>query len=118
MNICHDCGVSEGQIHQWGCDMEACPFCGGQLISCDCDKTNEEIEAKGRIPYIQWPWVCARCGKLWPDLFMVPNAEWKHYIEPRERDKILCRICYEEIKRLIDTKGYEINVSRPSARMR
>lgn len=33
---CHDCGVSEGEIHHLGCDMERCPFCGKQLISCDC----------------------------------------------------------------------------------
>ena len=34
--ICHDCGISEGEIHGYGCDMERCPFCGGQLISCNC----------------------------------------------------------------------------------
>ncbi len=34
--ICHDCGVKEGQIHKFGCDMERCPFCGMQLITCDC----------------------------------------------------------------------------------
>jgi len=33
---CHDCGAREGEYHQPGCDMETCPFCCGQLISCDC----------------------------------------------------------------------------------
>lgn len=33
---CRDCGAKEGQLHQLGCDMEKCPFCGNQLISCDC----------------------------------------------------------------------------------
>jgi hypothetical protein len=32
--LCHDCGRKEGQLHVRGCDMELCPFCGGQLICC------------------------------------------------------------------------------------
>lgn len=31
---CHDCGVAKGQIHVFGCDVEECPVCGDQLISC------------------------------------------------------------------------------------
>ncbi len=36
--VCHDCGIEnkEGNIHHFGCDMERCPKCGGQLIFCDC----------------------------------------------------------------------------------
>ena len=33
---CHDCGAKEGELHVPGCDMETCPFCFGQLISCGC----------------------------------------------------------------------------------
>ena len=36
MSRCHDCKAEEGQYHEFGCDMETCPFCGGQLLSCDC----------------------------------------------------------------------------------
>lgn len=34
---CGDCGAKEGHYHHCGCDIERCPFCGGQLISCYCD---------------------------------------------------------------------------------
>jgi hypothetical protein len=33
---CHDCNVGLDQYHHPGCDMERCPLCGGQVISCGC----------------------------------------------------------------------------------
>jgi hypothetical protein len=36
--FCHDCNVEKGQYHHAGCDVERCPLCGGQLISCQCDR--------------------------------------------------------------------------------
>jgi hypothetical protein len=33
---CHDCNAAPGGYHHPGCDMERCPACGGQLISCGC----------------------------------------------------------------------------------
>ncbi len=34
---CHDCGVAPGNYHHPSCDMERCPKCGEQLISCPCE---------------------------------------------------------------------------------
>lgn len=39
---CHDCAVFKGEFHVPGCDVEECPACGGQLISCDCEFDGEE----------------------------------------------------------------------------
>ena len=35
---CHDCNIvnGRGNVHHGGCDVERCPACGEQLISCDC----------------------------------------------------------------------------------
>ena len=35
---CHDCGIlnRQGNFHHPGCDIERCPICGYQLISCEC----------------------------------------------------------------------------------
>ena len=34
---CGDCGAKVGYYHHDGCDIERCPKCNGQLLSCDCD---------------------------------------------------------------------------------
>lgn len=150
---CHDCGVKEGQIHHYGCDMEKCGWCGGQLITCGCcyiklgfdykdfkgssqqeyaefqklyptnglpkdiyenglpddlsEKWEAILEEKGRIPYIQYPNICGKCGKLWPEMFSVSDEEWEKYIMIRERHNIICRPCYDQIKEWIDNPDKE-----------
>ena len=40
---CHDCGVVKGQYHVGpACDVEECPRCGGQVISCDCEYEGDD----------------------------------------------------------------------------
>jgi hypothetical protein len=35
---CGDCAVLKEQFHVQSCDIEECPCCGGQLLSCDCER--------------------------------------------------------------------------------
>lgn len=44
---CGDCGCRMGGLHHWGCDMETCPKCGEQLISCACE--NVDLIVKQRV---------------------------------------------------------------------
>jgi hypothetical protein len=118
---CDICGCAEGDLHQLGCLREWCPFCGGQLASCQCydelfpatpedafefteddERWVQALEDKGRRPNIWWPNICIKCGKLWPEMFHVSQEDWEKYVDPRQRNEILCRDCFLEIKRRID----------------
>lgn len=46
---CHDCNCKPGELHHSGCDMEECPLCHGQLLSCE-DSIYDVI---GQIPNSQ-----------------------------------------------------------------
>lgn len=66
-NICPACFAADGEMHQLGCPVESCPWCGGQLTQCNCrfevlDRTKltgenelqlleEALEQKGRVPF-------------------------------------------------------------------
>jgi len=67
IDVCPACHAATGEVHELGCPVEICPWCGGQLIVCNCrfeqlekdeltdeqdlDRFEELLELKGRIVY-------------------------------------------------------------------
>jgi len=68
------------------------------------ERWEDALNRKGRVPFIEYPNVCARCGVLWPEFFRVPDGEWERYIQIDMRNQVICRPCFDEIKRLIDAR--------------
>ncbi len=66
-NHCPACSVATGEEHILGCPVEVCPWCGGQLVHCNCrfgrlqkesldrdsdlDELYRLLSEKGRIPF-------------------------------------------------------------------
>lgn len=65
-DLCPACQAATGELHELGCPVEICPWCGGQLIHCDCrfeqlgvDELSERdllrfealLEEQGRVAY-------------------------------------------------------------------
>jgi hypothetical protein len=58
---CGDCGAKAGRLHHLGCDLEGCPRCRRQLITCGCWNDDPgEAGSDDADPAIPWsssvPW--------------------------------------------------------------
>lgn len=70
---CPDCGVAAGEYHERDCDIEQCPYCGGQLLSCDC---RAKPPLDDRLPWSGvWPGVDA-CRAFGWYARLVPGRGW------------------------------------------
>lgn len=77
---CHDCNIAnkEGNIHHFGCDMERCPKCDGQIISCECKKdfvVNTSTDEK-KIASLKKKSREYDITSEWSDYIDVPELEW------------------------------------------
>lgn len=101
-NFCTDCFCKEGELHKVGCDMEKCPLCKGQLISCGCFMDNRIYnnmeQIPNREPFFIETTACARCGMKHPQMLMVDKETWKNICGVTfDEDSSLCPDCMEFI---------------------
>jgi hypothetical protein len=69
---CPVCGAGPGTTHQADCEVERCPNCGGQLVSCSC--MQELIIC--RLPWSgDWPGT-EECREFGWYAKLVPGVGW------------------------------------------
>lgn len=91
------------------CHVEQCPVCGRQAITCykHCFYPSGNprplmLDDSQRLPFMEFPGICVRCGQLWPDIYMVSDEDWEKVVPPAERDGMLCWDCYKFLAELVD----------------
>jgi hypothetical protein len=97
---CHGCDAPEGREHEPGCPYEECPQCGSTGFDdpCKCRRKRRSL----RVPFLNFPHVCARCGVLDPPQFWVPELVWAYYMPPSKREEFVCAACFQRIVKLVN----------------
>jgi len=114
---CPECHVEVGKLHRPGCDHEACPICGDQLLSCLCpDDIIAMLIKKIRVPWVYMPSRCALCGKQEPEYYM--DDDWDKYVPHPLNEEILCLECYGEMKKLFPKGWKKCQANEPGNRLR
>ena len=88
---CPGCGVAPGAMHVVECEVEPCPACGWQRLSCGCGREVRDEERMAWTGYLPGAAECREYG-LWSKL--VPEKGWVP-CSPGEAG------AYEDVNRLV-----------------
>ena len=101
--VCHDCGVQPGCLRHPGCDVERCPNCGHQAISCGC--TDEEFGKWPRLKWTgEWPGV-VECREFGWYAKLIHGQGWVHSDESDSEAE-------EDLNRLYTDAGWNPEQAR------
>ena len=117
---CHDCNIVNegGNVHHPGCDMEKCPKCKGQLISCGCLDGNEDEEESEEIEESELLIVIREfdvlCGK-YPNIGFIGNSEFD-FTKLKEKIVFFSENSEESLLQKVGEKKYIIlrNIWKPN----
>jgi hypothetical protein len=85
---CPDCNAGVGELHVPGCDVERCPYCGGQVFLGLC--CGQPLDERDRMPWTGlWPGE-ADCREFGWYVRMVPGVGWERCAagEPGAREDL------------------------------
>ena len=103
---CSDCKTTKGSLHERGCDIERCPKCNGQLISCNCEFPYESEDYTFLIDDKGKPWKRFVCVSL--DYDFAPSQDGDKKYELVTQDNV-----DEETKKILKEFGLvPINIKK------
>lgn len=117
---CPECKAAPGALHTPGCDVERCPSCGCQFISCGCiadandtDDITDEVIATWEAEWLprRIPW-----SGEWPGLAECRTFGWYCRRNPRGAGWVTCSKDHPEARENLNRLAMEATWDREEAR--
>lgn len=108
---CPACKSKPNGLHASGCDVEQCPECGWQLLTCWCPRKHDAIPPENRMPWTgDWPNV-AQCREygLWCTRYGLVQCDSTHLEAMPDITRLLNEGEWDKSSRKWIIKGRETN---------